>query len=571
MRITSFVTILSRELIPNSCYFYRGKAMKRIVEKVVATTLAVCAASVCWGYPTAKEIEDAQPLVIELMKPAMRGYDADAASAAVAFAKNAETEAEKFLLLRGAVNLYARAGEDAKAAKVFIAMLATVKDIPSTEQERILLSAGRALSKQKPDPVWILSLYRKVRSQIVSEQEAKAALAELAKSPKSAAGNLRMGNSYAILGNWTKALKHLGESSGEIAQLARKEAGGKVTDEKLADGWWKEADEAAVAEVKAAYRAHAAALYSKALEEGSLTGLRKTLAERRIVEARQSRIGYKASRDDTRYCVIDLSPGPDAKQYPMRFLATPPSSWTEKNGWPDEYKTTKLVLRRIEAGSFTMGAEGKTPDASHIVTLTKPFYIGVFEVTQKQWQLVTGNNPSHFKGEMRPVEEVTYDMIRGSSEGAKWPISTFVDPDSFLDKLRTRTGLEFDLPTEAQWEYACKAGTKTKYSYGDNVDESYMWYGENSSHVTHDVGTKKPNPWGLYDMHGNVREWCLDWRDDYAYGVDPTGPSSGSDRVLRSGGQNSESRYCTSATRSGDKPSMNRSSHGLRLICPLSE
>jgi formylglycine-generating enzyme required for sulfatase activity len=118
---------------------------------------------------------------------------------------------------------------------------------------------------------------------------------------------------------------------------------------------------------------------------------------------------------------------------------------------------------------------------------------------------------------------------------AKWPASNAVDSTSCLGKLRSWTGLDFDLPTEAQWEYACRAGTTTTYSYGNSANGSYMWYGDNSSWTTHEVGTKQPNPWGLYDMHGNVFEWCLDWYGTLSYGTDPKGSSSGASRMLRGG------------------------------------
>ena len=218
------------------------------------------------------------------------------------------------------------------------------------------------------------------------------------------------------------------------------------------------------------------------------------------------------------YCVIDLSAGSSASSYSVEYLAEPPSDGFNA----DTYKTTKLVLKRIEAGTYKMCG-------SKSVTLSKPFFIGLFEVTQKQYLLITGDNPSYFSGDKRPVERVSYNAIRGSSNGAKWPSSNAVDSSSFLGKLRARTGLDFDLPTEAQWEYACRAGTTTTYSYGDSASGDYMWYEDNSSSKTHDVGTKQPNPWGLYDMHGNVWEWCLDWyASSLSGGTDPKGSSSGS-------------------------------------------
>ena len=244
------------------------------------------------------------------------------------------------------------------------------------------------------------------------------------------------------------------------------------------------------------------------------------------------------------YCVIDLSAGANASSYPVTYLATPPSGGFNV----DAYKTTKLVLKRIEAGNFKM--QGSTT-----VTLTKPFFLGLFEVTEKQYSLVTGRNLSGFSTAKRPMENVSYNAIRGSSNGAKWPASNAVDSSSFLGKLRARTGLDFDLPTEAQWEYACRAGTTTTYSYGNSSSGNYMWYRDNSTSQTHEVGTKSPNPWGLYDMHGNVWEWCLDWYGTLSYGTDPKGSSSGSYRVVRGGSWFSYASYCNSSYRAVHSPS----------------
>ena len=163
-------------------------------------------------------------------------------------------------------------------------------------------------------------------------------------------------------------------------------------------------------------------------------------------------------------------------------------------------------------------------------------------------------------------------MIRGSSAGAGWPSSSAVDASSFLGKLRVRTGLDFDLPTEAQWEYACRAGTTTTYSYGDSAKGSYMLYSSNSSSKSHEVGTKSPNPWGLYDMHGNVAEWCLDWyASSLTGGTDPKGSSSGSSRVNRGGGWGYGASYCASSIRNYLIPSSEYNVIGFRLVRTLSE
>ena len=204
--------------------------------------------------------------------------------------------------------------------------------------------------------------------------------------------------------------------------------------------------------------------------------------------------------------------------------------------------------------------------------------MGVFEVTQKQWELVTGENPSRQAGLTRPVESVSYDDIRGSSAGANWPSSSAVDGSSFLGTLRARTGIDaFDLPTEAQWEYACRAGTTTALNNGENVSnqeycpemDAVGRYGGNrvddTTHTT--VGSYATNNWGLYDMHGNVGEWCLDWRGVYdaASDTDPVGAMSGTERVLRGGCWRYTAASCRSACRVYYGPSDYGHYFGFRL------
>ncbi|MBQ7189837.1 MAG: SUMF1/EgtB/PvdO family nonheme iron enzyme [Kiritimatiellae bacterium] len=247
------------------------------------------------------------------------------------------------------------------------------------------------------------------------------------------------------------------------------------------------------------------------------------------------------------YCVIDLSSGASASSYPVTYLAESPSGGVNT----DEYKTTKLVLKRIEAGTFIMG-DDQTNESQRVI-LTKPFYMGIFEVTEKQYQLVVGSKAYYPKHSMVCV---SYNEIRSN----------------FIGRLRTRTGLVFDLPTEAQWEYACRAGTTTRFSYGNGSSSSfsnYMWYLGNSDSALNDVGTKRPNPWGLYDMHGNVVEWCLDWDGDLMYGIDPTGSSSGTNRVYRGGSWYDNGR--TSYNRGNRSPSYGSNSFGFRLSWTLAD
>ena len=257
----------------------------------------------------------------------------------------------------------------------------------------------------------------------------------------------------------------------------------------------------------------------------------------------------------------------------------------------DACRTTELWLRWVPAGTFTMGSPsnelGRFDDETqHVVTLTKGYYIGVFEVTQRQWELVMGGNPSEYKGDTRPVERVSYNDIRGSNLGAGWPSGGHaVDADSFLGKLRAKTGgLEFDLPTEAQWEYACRAGTTTALNSGKNLTSTGKCpnmsevgrYSCNTGdgkggYMQHTkVGSYLPNAWGVYDMHGNVWEWCLDWHGGYSAepASDPSGAASGSYRVIRGGwGYGSSAQHCRSARRGLNRPSDRSSYGGFRVVC----
>jgi formylglycine-generating enzyme required for sulfatase activity len=187
----------------------------------------------------------------------------------------------------------------------------------------------------------------------------------------------------------------------------------------------------------------------------------------------------------------------------------------------------KMEFVLIKPGSFIMGNDMDLGDGDetpmHKVTITKPFYLGKYEVTQEQWQELMGSNPSEFKGVKLPVDTVSWN-----------------DCQSFLSKLQRKIGKKFTLPTEAQWEYACRAGTTTIWNLGNSSTllEDYAWIDSNSGKVTHPVGSKKPNTWGLYDMYGNVQEWCADWyATPYTLGdvTDPKGPSHGDSRILRGG------------------------------------
>ncbi|NLF99577.1 MAG: formylglycine-generating enzyme family protein [Lentisphaerae bacterium] len=295
------------------------------------------------------------------------------------------------------------------------------------------------------------------------------------------------------------------------------------------------------------------------------------------------------------YVVVDLSGGPTATNYPVRYSITAPALLD------DTCKTTELWLRRIPAGSYTMGSPtnelGREVDqfeTQHTVTLTKDFYIGVFETTQQQWYQVMGANPSFYTNvtywATRPVEQVSWCKIRENANGSTlranaltWPASDSVGEGSFMYALRQRTGLKFDLPTEAQWEYACRAGTTGAWNNGTTIvstntysDANMTLLGRYRGNVLGDgqstdrncvtnlsttlVGSFLPNAWGLYDMHGNVLEYCLDRisstsRTSDLGALPVTDPRGVADvtsyRVFRGGGCASVASSCRSSYRLG--------------------
>ena len=218
-----------------------------------------------------------------------------------------------------------------------------------------------------------------------------------------------------------------------------------------------------------------------------------------------------------------------------------------------------IDMVRVEAGTFTMGATPEMKDPygdekpTHRVTLTNDYYIGKYEVTQALWKAVMGNNPSNFKGDNLPVEHVSWD-----------------DCQEFISKLNRITGKTFRLPTEAEWEYAARGGNKSRgYQYsGSNNLYDVAWFGDNSGGKTHAVSTKQANELGIYDMSGNVWEWCQDGYGNYSSSsqTNPTGANSGSDRVYRGGSWIYSARCCRSSCRFYDAPSNRDDRLGLRLV-----
>ena len=281
--------------------------------------------------------------------------------------------------------------------------------------------------------------------------------------------------------------------------------------------------------------------------QGALDMLQKIQADPKVQNCEQMTVvNYK----------IGLVKEQLAKQTPKNNNNT--ANNTSNSNLPPVIQNLIANMVRVEGGTFTMGATSEQgSDAysyekpKHQVTLSS-FSIGKYEVTQEEWQAVMGSNPSYFKGAKLPVEKVSWD-----------------DCQEFIRRLNQMTGKSFRLPTEAEWEFAARGDNRSKhYKYsGSNNLSSVAWYYDNSGSETHPVGQKSPNELGLYDMSGNVWEWCADWYDKYSKSAqtDPKGSSSGSHRVLRGGSWGSSAGYCRVSNRSFKTPSNSNSYLGLRL------
>ena len=215
-----------------------------------------------------------------------------------------------------------------------------------------------------------------------------------------------------------------------------------------------------------------------------------------------------------------------------------------------------VSLNKISSGTFKMGTYEGFGDEDELpvrdITITNDYYIGVCEITQKQWEAVMGENPSSFKGENMPVESVSWTECM-----------------KFCEKLSKSTGLDITLPTEAQWEYACRAGSDTKWFFGEDVAEFGKYDNADTDAKTSDVAQFMPNPNGLYDMYGNVMEWCLDYyspeylKDDT---TDPKGPEKGDAKVSRGGGWGANPDECRSAYRNACGENEKSDGIGLRIV-----
>lgn len=240
---------------------------------------------------------------------------------------------------------------------------------------------------------------------------------------------------------------------------------------------------------------------------------------------------------------------------PRPQITTPLPALAHQNFSEDLGNGVKLEMIAIPGGSFLMGSEDfENTKPVHRVTLS-PFHIGKFQVTQQQWQALMDRASTHYKGDNLPVENVSWHKVT-----------------EFCIKLAEKTGKAYRLPTEAEWEHACRAGSTGKYCFGDNnaLLDNFAWHAKNASDRTHPVGEKLANDWGLHDMHGNVWEWCQDWYDEDYYWEspkeNPQGPTSGKQRVLRGGSFSHPKDQCRSSHRGCYTPETVYRYVGFRIV-----
>ncbi len=521
--------------------------------------------------PSSSELAALMPKITELTQndfaalKSRKKTNAETADALLAYISDGDEPAAKFILRQMAFRQYVLGSAFDKADKLYT----------STRSEYGIeyALALAATSRQK----MVKAAARELRDRIVADDKSAKGISaiklKLAKSPDDAKLHELLGMEYVVCGDWESALHAFRSGSGDIAKIAAwelsDEKGGDYNAAKIAGFWWTLAEGEKNGQVADIVKLHAADWYKKAVALNLITGLDAKIANRRIEESELSgaQTLVKKQKSKGLYMIVDLTKvGKNAISY---------LDETPKGVWGDEYRTRKIALRKIAPGSFEY-MTGKS------FKITKPFYIGVFEVTQKQYEMVMQTNRAKFNGDMRPVDNASYIDIRGSNKGLDWPNDNKVDADSYLGKLRKRIGLEFDLPTEAQWEYACRAGTKGDFNVGGEPLAKLGKYkdngGQNDHHVK--VGSFLPNAWGLYDMHGNVWEWCLDRGpkgggvSDWTAGAketdtDPKGPAVGSSRFFRGGSWCDGADGCRSSQRFRLDAGHRWYNNGFRLVCPV--
>ena len=498
-----------------------------------------------FAMPTKEELAAAKEVVDEVMAPLVaeskKGTKtlSEVADGAMELEREAESDAEKFALLSSAASYYARGREYDKAADAVEEILSLVPDIPPSQFYAITASLVKAAT-QRTAPR-LVALNRSAAARARADQQRKSVAQKLKAQPRDAELRRSYAELSAVVGDWDGALKSFAALGGEVGRIAAAETDGTVKRGKIADFWWSY--KPTVDGCADAMREHAAALYKAALDDGEITGLSKTVAEKRVAERLQPGGSTAAAASPSGRAATLKAGAKKTIKLPggvtMEFVWCPPGTFMMGSPSNEEGRYDNEKLRRV--------------------TLTKGFWLGKYEVTQKQWQSVMGSNPSYFKGENLPVERVSWN-----------------DCQKFFAKVNAQLNCGARLPTEAEWEYACRAGTTTAYFWGNalNGDKANCDGNKPCGTTvkgrflgrTANVGSYAPNAWGIYDMHGNVCEWCSDWLGDYDLETtDPKGPSSGSVRVRRGQAWDCPAFRCRSAYRCSVAPDSRLNALGFRV------
>ncbi len=476
-----------------------------------------------------------------------------------------------------------------RAAKAALARARTATD--KSEREKRVADTQSVLDTIKSTQSALAECAKTLQKAQREREAVQAARERLKTAPDDAEACLTIGRWYCFTQrNWDKGLKFLAKGSdAALKALAAEELASKPAnaDQRVArgDAWW-DAAEKARGGAKAAMRMRAGQWYDQALPDLP-PGLAKAKVEGRMAQV---------PREETPEVEVAAStsrPPPAKAPFDEKTAKTYQSRWARYLRVPlVETNSLGMKLAIIPPGEFKMGSsteliedETKTyadeqwyrpqlpgEGPAHRVQITRPFWLGVTEVTQEQYQAVMDSNPSHLQGDpKRPVEQVTADQA-----------VEFCRRLSELPKEKA-VGREYRLPTEAQWEYACRAGSTGAWSFSDSLrplsraaEEKLLGeYGWVSCAETHPVGQKRANPWGLYDMYGNVMEWCLDWYEPHYYANsptdDPTGPAEGSFRPCRGGSYFVGPQYSRSAFRWCHPTTRFRPDVGFRVSAALPE
>ena len=410
-----------------------------------------------------------------------------------------------------------------------------------------------------------LARRREVQEQRGRWEKVQTARAALQSNPDDEAAHTLVGRwTLLVQADWDRALPHLAKGSeAALRKLAGQELNNPPEDPtaqvELADAWWELAQAADAVTAPAGF---ARARYWYRQAEPEVTG---SLLKAKVAQ----RLKELAGMELPTLQQAKRTPPPAVAPFDAQQAAQHQRTWGRYLGLPVEHgDSIGMKFSLVPPGEFMMGSPDTDTDADnkekpqHRVRITRPFYLAIHEVTQAKYERVMGRNPSAFQGDpTRPVEQVSWH-----------------DAVEFCRRLGETEGRQYRLPTEAEWEYACRAGTTTRWHFGDDVSEldQYAWYRDNSDERTHPVGQKKPNAWGLHDMGGNVWEWCADWFDEEYYANsptdDPAGPPSGSGPVRRGGCWIYAARGCRSAYRSGGRPPDTTVRYlGFRVVQVLAE